>query len=35
MFSYSKSIWNICADKMIGLVYASSAATGLGELRLC
>ncbi|KAA3652098.1 MAG: ADP-glyceromanno-heptose 6-epimerase [Bacteroidetes bacterium] len=31
--SYSKSIWNICADKMIGLVYASSAATyGLGEL---
>lgn len=30
--AYTKSIWNICADKMIGLVYASSAATyGLGE----
>jgi|TARA_B110001469_G_C9645641_1_gene326216 ADP-L-glycero-D-manno-heptose 6-epimerase len=29
---YSKSIWNICADHNIGLVYASSAATyGLGE----
>jgi ADP-L-glycero-D-manno-heptose 6-epimerase len=30
--AYTKAIWNICADKMIGLVYASSAATyGLGE----
>lgn len=30
--AYTKEIWNICADKMIGLVYASSAATyGLGE----
>ena len=29
---YSKSIWNICAENNIGLVYASSAATyGLGE----
>ena len=29
---YSKSIWNICAEHNIGLVYASSAATyGLGE----
>lgn len=30
--AYTKAIWEICADKMIGLVYASSAATyGLGE----
>ena len=29
---YSKSIWNICVEHNIGLVYASSAATyGLGE----
>lgn len=31
--AYSKAIWNICAENMIGLIYASSAATyGLGEL---
>ncbi len=30
--NYTKAIWNICAEHMIGLVYASSAATyGLGE----
>lgn len=30
--AYTKEIWKICSDEMIGLVYASSAATyGLGE----
>ncbi len=31
--NYTKSIWKTCAENMIGLVYASSAATyGLGEI---
>jgi ADP-L-glycero-D-manno-heptose 6-epimerase len=32
-FEYSKSIWNICTESKIPLIYASSAATyGLGEI---